>query len=46
MVTGTSPAPGATDVAVTVWFSEAMDASTVTSDTFTLKAGRRRCRPL
>ncbi|WP_308159783.1 Ig-like domain-containing protein [Arthrobacter sp. ISL-5] len=42
MVTGTSPAPGATGVAgtanVTGWFSEAMDASTVTSDTFTLKA--------
>lgn len=42
-VTGTSPAPGATGVAVTAdvtgWFSEAMDASTVTSDRFTLNAG-------
>ena len=42
-VTGTSPAAGATDVAVTAnvtgSFSEAMDASTVTSSTFTLKAG-------
>lgn len=42
-VTGTSPAAGATGVAVTAnvtgTFSEAMDASTVTSGTFTLKAG-------
>ncbi|WP_210412371.1 Ig-like domain-containing protein [Pseudarthrobacter sp. NIBRBAC000502772] len=42
-VTGTSPTDGATGVAVTAnvtgTFSEAMDASTVTSSTFTLKAG-------
>lgn len=42
-VTGTSPAAGATGAAVTAnatgTFSEAMDASTVTSATFTLKAG-------
>jgi YVTN family beta-propeller protein len=42
-VTGTSPAAGATGVAVTAnvtgSFSEAMDTSRVTSDTFTLKTG-------
>ena len=42
-VTGTSPAAGATGVAVTAnvtgTFSEAMNASTVTSATFTLKTG-------
>ncbi|MCP8999948.1 Ig-like domain-containing protein, partial [Pseudarthrobacter sp. RMG13] len=42
-VTGISPADGATGVAVTAnvtgSFSEAMDASTITSSTFTLKAG-------
>jgi hypothetical protein len=42
-VTGTSPAAGATGVAVTAnvtgTFSEAMDASTVTSGTFTLSDG-------
>ncbi|HET7781097.1 MAG TPA: Ig-like domain-containing protein [Arthrobacter sp.] len=42
-VTGTSPAAGATGVAVTAnatgTFSEAMDASTVTSSTFTLQTG-------
>ena len=42
-VTGTSPAAGATGVAVTAnvtgSFSEALDTSTVTSDTFTLTAG-------
>lgn len=42
-VTGTSPAAGATGVAVTAnvtgTFSEAMDASTVTSATFKLTAG-------
>ncbi|WP_308216195.1 CBM96 family carbohydrate-binding protein [Pseudarthrobacter raffinosi] len=42
-VTGTSPTDGATGVAaaanVTGSFSEAMDASTVTSNTFTLKTG-------
>ncbi|MET3204895.1 UNVERIFIED_ORG: hypothetical protein ABIB21_001689 [Arthrobacter sp. UYEF13] len=42
-VTGTSPAAGATGVAVTAdvtgTFSEAMDAATVTSSTFTLTAG-------
>ncbi|MDQ0678709.1 hypothetical protein QFZ30_002091 [Arthrobacter pascens] len=43
VVTGTSPAAGATGVAVTAnvtgSFSEAMDASTVTSGTFTLNEG-------
>ncbi|MDQ0147019.1 Ig-like domain-containing protein [Pseudarthrobacter niigatensis] len=42
-VTATSPAPGSTGVAaaanVTATFSEAMNASTVTSSTFTLQAG-------
>ncbi|WP_457973269.1 Ig-like domain-containing protein [Arthrobacter sp. D1-17] len=42
-VTGTSPAAGATGVAVTAnvtgTFSEAMDAATVTTDTFTLTTG-------
>lgn len=42
-VTGTSPAPGATGVAVTAnvtgTFSEAMDPATITSNTFTLTAG-------
>ncbi|MET3708990.1 Ig-like domain-containing protein [Arthrobacter sp. UYEF6] len=42
-VAGTSPAAGATGVAVTAdvtgTFSEAMDAATVTSSTFTLTAG-------
>ncbi|HEX7203210.1 MAG TPA: DNRLRE domain-containing protein, partial [Arthrobacter sp.] len=42
-VTGTSPAAGATGVAVstnvTATFSEAMNTSTITSDTFTLKTG-------
>ncbi len=42
-VTGTSPADGATGIAVTAGvtgsFSEAMDASTVTTNTFTLTAG-------
>ncbi|WP_307101759.1 CBM96 family carbohydrate-binding protein [Arthrobacter globiformis] len=42
-VTGTSPAGGATGVAVaanvTGTFSEAMDAATITSATFTLQAG-------
>ncbi|MEA3552753.1 Ig-like domain-containing protein, partial [Pseudarthrobacter sp. C1] len=42
-VTSTSPAAGATGVAVTAnatgTFSEAMDASTVTSSTFTLQTG-------
>ncbi|CAN7505305.1 Ig-like domain-containing protein [Arthrobacter sp. LjRoot78] len=42
-VTGMSPVASATGVAVTAnaagSFSEAMDASTLTSDTFTLKAG-------
>ncbi|WP_251036596.1 Ig-like domain-containing protein [Arthrobacter sp. ISL-28] len=42
-VMGTSPVAGATGVAVTAnvtgSFSEAMDASTLTSSTFTLKAG-------
>ena len=43
VVTGTSPVAGSSGVAVTAnvtgQFSEAMDASTVTSATFTLKAG-------
>ncbi|MFC0485625.1 CBM96 family carbohydrate-binding protein [Pseudarthrobacter scleromae] len=42
-VTGTSPADGATGTAVstnvTATFSEAMNTSTITSDTFTLKTG-------
>jgi hypothetical protein len=42
-VTGTSPSASATGVAVTAnvtaTFSEAMNTSTITSDTFTLKAG-------
>ena len=42
-VMGTSPVAGATGVAVstnvTATFSEAMNTSTITSDTFTLKAG-------
>ncbi|GKV73696.1 Ig-like domain-containing protein [Pseudarthrobacter sp. NCCP-2145] len=43
VVSGTSPADGATGVAVstnvTATFSEAMNASTITSSTFTLKTG-------